>query len=133
MSPAFGSWTGFLDALPLVSHVLCQRIESQHAHRKHCYALITLLIAGHRWNIFVKIPSPELLRGRSDGGFEQCTIAERRIAALVLGRNGMQRQDVIDQQKSRRWIHLPSLRINSPCFPKTSRTWRSRRAGSRPG
>ena len=86
----------------------------------------------HRWNIFVEVLATELLRRHGDSGFQECTITKRRITALVLNRNGMKYQNIVNREEMRRGGHLASLRISSPCLLNTSRTCRSSRASHFP-
>ena len=70
----------------------------------------------------MEILSTKLLGRRRDGRFQHRSVAKIGVAALVLDGNGMEREDVVNGKEARDFIHLASLRINSPCFPNTSRT-----------
>ena len=70
----------------------------------------------------MKVMASKLLRWRGHGGFQEHSVANGWIAALVFDRDGMQPQDVVDRKELWRGIHLASLRIKSPCCPKTSCT-----------
>ena len=87
------------------------RQECDHCRRRGAFvsidermihAQVKRVRGGHPRNILVKELPAKLLRGRGNSGFEQRAITDGRISALVLDCNGMERQDIIDREKSRR-------------------------------